>query len=289
MREQQPSTGVARRRRRISDVETEQRMLDAAVAMVNRTGLTVSLEHLSLEDVIRDAGVSRSAVYRRWPYKDLFFSDLLRELARASAPASIPGTEGSFGGVLRVAAERLDWIGTPEGRRALLLEFLRSTQDYETVRQSAEWRTYLALHATFLSLEDGQLRDDVQAALAESERGFISRIAQGHRYLAGLLGYRIRPELDADFDVLATIANANLRGMVLMTPTMPEIAERRFAGDPFGTAAITGPVEWSQPGIVFAGAVLTFVQPDPEVEWDDERIAYVRQAILAGPDQLGED
>jgi len=27
--------------------------------------------------VIRDADVSRSAVYRRWPFKDLFFSDLV--------------------------------------------------------------------------------------------------------------------------------------------------------------------------------------------------------------------
>jgi AcrR family transcriptional regulator len=52
-------------------------MLDAAGAMIGRTGLTVSLEHLSFEDVIHQAGVARSAVYRRWPYKDLFFSDLL--------------------------------------------------------------------------------------------------------------------------------------------------------------------------------------------------------------------
>jgi hypothetical protein len=56
-------------------------MLKAAVAMVNRTGLTVSLDHISFEDVIRDADVSCSAVYRRWPYKDLFFSDLVKELA----------------------------------------------------------------------------------------------------------------------------------------------------------------------------------------------------------------
>ena len=35
--------------------------------------------------VIRDADVSRSSAYRRWPYKDLFFSDLLRELAKAAA------------------------------------------------------------------------------------------------------------------------------------------------------------------------------------------------------------
>ena len=84
-------TGLTRRRRRLSDEETEQRMLQAALAMVNQAGLTVSLDHISFEDVIRDAGVSRSAVYRRWPYKDLFFSDLLRELARGSSPAIVTG------------------------------------------------------------------------------------------------------------------------------------------------------------------------------------------------------
>ena len=69
-------------------------MLESAAAMVNQAGLTVSLDHLSFEDLIRDARVSRSAVYRRWPYKDLFFSDLLKELRglprRPRSPASGP-------------------------------------------------------------------------------------------------------------------------------------------------------------------------------------------------------
>ncbi|MBM7788515.1 TetR/AcrR family transcriptional regulator [Tenggerimyces flavus] len=85
--EERPATGVARRRRRLSDTETAARMLAAGAKLVGRTGLTVSLEHLSLEDLIHAAGVARSAVYRRWPYKDLFFGDLLRELA---ASLSLP-------------------------------------------------------------------------------------------------------------------------------------------------------------------------------------------------------
>ena len=48
-------TGLARRGRRLSDRETEQRMLRTAVAMVRRDGLTVSLDSISLENVIRDA------------------------------------------------------------------------------------------------------------------------------------------------------------------------------------------------------------------------------------------
>ena len=57
---------------------------------MSQTGLTVSLDHISFEDVIRDADVSRSAVYRRWPYKDLFFSDLVKELATKATPSGGP-------------------------------------------------------------------------------------------------------------------------------------------------------------------------------------------------------
>ena len=131
-------------------------MLQAALAMVNRTGLTVSLDHLSFEDVIRDARVSRSAVYRRWPYKDLFFSDLLKELARAATPAAISGEATSAPEIKRVALEHLDWLVTPELRQNLALELMRQAalHDFATMHGSTEWRTYLALHATFLSVAD---------------------------------------------------------------------------------------------------------------------------------------
>ncbi|MFI5588421.1 hypothetical protein ACIA5G_25440 [Amycolatopsis sp. NPDC051758] len=48
-------TGLGRRRSRLSEHETAERMLEAAMAMVGRTGLTVSLDHLRFEDIIREA------------------------------------------------------------------------------------------------------------------------------------------------------------------------------------------------------------------------------------------
>ena len=88
-------------------------MLEAATALVNETGLTVSLEHISLEEVIRAAGVSRSAAYRRWPYKDLFFSDLLKELARAASPGILDDSE-TLELVRQIVAEHSNWLATPE-------------------------------------------------------------------------------------------------------------------------------------------------------------------------------
>jgi AcrR family transcriptional regulator len=271
-------TGLPRRRPRLSDRETERRMLDTAVGMANEAGLTVSLEHISLEEVIREAGVARSAVYRRWPYKDLFFSDLLRELARAAAPASVASRATGHAALAEIAAERLDRLETPEGRRATLLELIRREQDFAVVHQSAEWRTYLALHATFLSLPDGALRSDVQAALTTSERGFTTRIAAAWQEWAELFGFRMRPVLGIGFEVLASLVSAHFRGMVLMSPTSPDIVEAHIEADPFGTGETA---RWPVRAVALAGIALTFLEPDPGVTWTETRLAAARHQLAA--------
>ncbi|MEU0564144.1 TetR/AcrR family transcriptional regulator [Nonomuraea sp. NPDC005983] len=275
----QPPTGLTRRRRRLSDEETQQRMLETAVAMVNRTGLTVSLEHISFEEVIRDAGVSRSAVYRRWPYKDLFFSDLLREIARATTPAIAAGGS-AIELVSSVIHDHLDWLETPELRHELCLEILRqgALRDFETIHGSTEWRTYIALHATFLSLDDGDLRTDVQHALARSEQAFVDRMAAAYRHLADLLGYRLRPELGATFETMAGLAQAGMRGLVTMAMSTPDVATRRIRATPFGSARTT---DWSLPAIGAAATAFSFIEPDPAVEWTAERLERLRRSLGA--------
>jgi AcrR family transcriptional regulator len=251
-------------------------MLQAAVAMVNRTGLTVSLDHISFEDVIRDADVSRSAVYRRWAYKDLFFSDLVKELARDATPPTIVNDEVEL--IRRVVSQHLDWLETQELRRSLVIELFRQAAllDFQTLYGSAGWRTYIALHATFMSLADGELRDQVQAALAQSERARIARIARAWEQMAGLFGYRLRPELGATYETLATLLSANLRGLIVMALSMPDLVQYRAQASPFGAA---GTGEWSLAAMGLASIASAFLEPDPATEWDDERVASVRQAL----------
>jgi AcrR family transcriptional regulator len=255
-------------------------MLRAAAAMVHRTGLTVSLDHISFEDVIRDADVSRSAVYRRWPYKDLFFSDLVKQLATGATPVTIINDEISM--IRRVAAEHVGWFETPGLRHSLVIELFRQLAllDFQTLCGSAEWRTYVALHATCMSLADGELRDQVQAALSQSEHSHIARVAKAWEYMAGMFGYRLRPGLGATFETLATLLDATMRGLVIMALSMPELAAYRAQASPFGAA---GPEEWSLPAVGLASIASAFLEPDPAVEWDQERIASVRQALVAGP------
>ena len=277
-------TGLTRRRRRLSDEETEQRMLQAALAMVNQAGLTVSLDHISFEDVIRDAGVSRSAVYRRWPYKDLFFSDLLRELARGSSPAIVTGNPEAIEAVRRTILDHLDWLETPAYRRALAAEVLRkgALNEFEIFRGSAEWRTYFALNATFLSLPDSDLRREVQARSPSPSRP----APPGRRLL--------RTGRHADRAPPATRARRHLRDDRLPGqrhhprpghhgPRRPWRRGRPRPGQPLrrpGTRRMVAPA------LGIASIAMTFIEPDPAIEWTDEHTAEVRAALMSA-DWLG--
>jgi AcrR family transcriptional regulator len=274
--QQESSTGLSRRPHRMSDQEMASRMLDAAMAEVARDGLTVSLDHISFEDVVRAADVSRSSAYRRWPHKDLFLSDLIKELASKSAP-SFAANELAL--TRQIVAEHIAWLDQPDARHRLMMDLIRQLAllDFQTVYASPGWRTYLALHATFLSLADGRLRDEVQHILATSERDRMSRVTQAWSRLAALFGYRLVPGADS-FDSLVTLLSAMMRGLVIMALSMPEIADQRSETSPFdaGHAA-----QWSLPATGFASLAAAFLEPDPAIEWDDERLALVRAELQA--------
>ncbi len=250
-------------------------MLQAAVAMVSRDGLTVSLDHISLEEVIRDADVSRSAVYRRWPYKDLFFSDLVKELARGATPTIV---DDEIALIQRIATEHTDWLVIPERRHGLMIELVRQLAlfDFETLSGSARWRTYLALHATFSSLPDGELRDQVRAVLAQSEQEHRARVAKAWQRLADLFGYRLRPELGATFETLAALLDAIMRGLIIQALSEPGLGAYRAQARPFGADA---PREWSLAALGAASMASAFLEPDPAIRWDDSRVAQVRHAL----------
>lgn len=269
---------------RLSEHETERRMLDAARGAVVRGGLTVNLEHISLEELIREAGVSRSAVYRRWPYRDLFLRDLIKELARDAVP-SIDDQEIEV--IERMIAERVDQLETPEDRDNLVAELIRelALMHFEMLHQSARWSTYLALNAACLSITDEETRGEVRSALAQSEHAHIRAVAKVLEVLAGLVGYRLRPETAASFDTLATLNTAALHGLITMAISDPALATQRLQAAPCWP---NDKGEWSLPGMALASNVSALLEPDPEIDWRAERAAALRE-VVGGDPEFGPD
>ncbi len=275
----QAPTGLGRRERRLPDEELRRRMLRAAVAMVHDTGLTVSLDHISFEEVIRDADVSRSAAYRRWPYKDLFYGDLIEELAKEGAPPGIVDAEYAL--IRQTVREFTGELDTPGQRHELLTELFRGLAllDFQSLAGSPEWQTYIALQAALNSIADAARRDRVRAALAASELERRARVAAAWELLAELFGYRIRPETGATFDTLITLVDAALRGLIIMAQPVPGIAAALISARPFGAASAR---EWSLPALGAAALATAFLEPDPGITWNGDRIARIRQ-LLSGP------
>jgi len=99
------------------------------------------------------------------------------------------------------------------------------------------------------------------------------------RILADLLGYRLRPDFgESALEVMVTLLSATLRGLVIMALSMPAIAGQRCEASPFGAAANE---QWSLPALGMASIAVTFLEPDPTVEWDAERVASVRERLLS--------
>lgn len=255
-------------------------MLQAAMDMINNSGLTVGLDHISFEDVIHHASVARSAAYRRWPYKDLFFSDLLRELAKGASPAIAVSNLTAVRAVRRIILDRLDWVADPGLRTALVAEVLRqgALKELQIFSATPEWRTYLALQATFLGLADEEVRTQILASLQQSEADLTVGLAEAYRRITELLGCRLRPELKVTFADVAQLTTATMRGMVIMAPSNPELVTRTVHTDPFGAP---GPAEWTQPALALAGIVMTFIEADPDVEFDEDRLETLRTELSA--------
>ncbi len=274
-----PPTGLARRGRRMSERESEQRMLTAAAALIAETGLTVSLEHISLEQVIRAAGVSRSAAYRRWPHKDLFFSDLVIRLAGDATPTLIADEVAL---IRQLLIEHESWLPAPRSRQHLVEELIRqlTVLDFETLLASPAWRTYIALHATCASIADPALRDRVRAALAESEHAHTKEVGAAWERLAQLLGYRLRPSLGAaTFQTLAVLLNASLRGMLITASSSPELTQPLKAA-PFTSSQSA---EWSPPAVALGAIATIFLEPDPAIIWDEQRTTAIHHALATWP------
>jgi AcrR family transcriptional regulator len=214
--------GAITHRRRLSQEEVRRRVMAAAQELLVE-GLTVSLDHISLEEIIQHAAVPRTSVYRLWPRRDEFVMAFLRELGGADARFGADVNKVAVATAERVIQDHLEWLYDMGGRRALLRETIRegALAVFDTVIDSSEWRTYVALIATVLSTPDPEVREEIAAALRGAEKAFIKQMAEFYEGIANVLGFQLHPGYRLDHVV--TVSAALIQGLALRRILSPEL------------------------------------------------------------------
>lgn len=247
------------------------RLLRTAVDRIHREGLTVGLDHLSLEAVIAESGVSRATAYRHWPNKREFLREVLREVVRTTQLTGEPREE--IAALRALLDARRPQLQTGQGHRDLVVEGLRLAADSDFRRMSTDpaWRTYLALTVTASGVRDDELRTDLQANLREAEASFVARRARVYSRLPRLLGYRLVAPLagEAGFETVSAATGAMMTGFIVSSLARPELATETVGLAPFGSSRAAA---WSAPALHLTGVILAYLEPDPSVKWSTSRV-----------------
>lgn len=216
------------KRKTMSEEELTQRMLNSAVEIIQEHGLTVSLDHIEMEALIRLADVPRSSVYKKWKSKDRFLVDLMVALVKPTDGQGAAFDPSTLEASSRVIQENADRLATPEGRDAVMREAIRlgARRNFDALLESPSWQTYVALNVALPVLDDEDARQ-VQGALQAAERHFITSMATFYDKSLPVLGRRTKPGVTtsmiaaAGAAVVEGLANRLVsNGQLISTPIM---------------------------------------------------------------------
>lgn len=275
-------SAVSSRRSRLSAGEVRERMLQAAQEMVMETGVSISLEEMSLEDVMRRAQVPRSSVYRLWPYKGGFVDELLCRLAQ-------PDWAGTAQPVKQQRALDVAWgvvnanrarLATEEGRRSVLHETVRLAVDasFHDMIADPAWPVYVALASTIGSVRDPRARADIARALEDFERQRVDSLVGFFERIVEALGFRLRDGFQFEHLVVATgsmMQGLLLRSLIVRSAQEAEPRTASAAGWDLGQV-VDGPVsrpgldgwksEWHLVAIAYLGIMEMIIEIDPDAD-----------------------
>jgi len=273
MREGTRGTAVSRRRR-MSAAEVRGAMLEAGRRSIWNAGLTLDLNDSHFDDLIRDASVPRSSVFRIWQTKADYLVDLY-ESVTASGMQDLRESivdAGTFGSATELLDSRSDLLTSAQGRRALLLEIVRTgvAANLERMSNHPHWHSYAQLMISapvLLDLPDG---DRIAAAQIATERSsFIAAFADRYRALFGSLKLEPKnPALGyehftvASVGVVEAFAMRNVLASTVPTadtasPTLKELV----VGTVPGPGIDGGEAPWLPVAVAFLGVVDAFFEP----------------------------
>jgi AcrR family transcriptional regulator len=256
------ATAKSKKRPRMSAAELRERILATAVEMLNKSGgLTVSLAHLNMEELIRIADVPRSSVYRAWESKEAFYVDLMEQMIKPTEAEGAAYDEETLRIVVKIVQEHADKLATPDGRRGVLREVVRLgvARNFDSVVQSLAWRSSTALIATLPALE-GKDQQRILAALTRAETQFIDRLSDLYSAVLPILGLRIKQGFDTKVftaTVRSLIEGLTVRGLTNPAIVNPSIVQPGLDGEP---------AEWRLPAVGFLAILDAMSEPDPDFD-----------------------
>lgn len=249
---------------RLSREVLRERVLVEGSALLRETGITPSLYHVNIEELIRRVGVPRSSVFVAFGGKDELMTELMVRLLHPS-PDSPTGYSPVTASVASEVIERHSArLRTPagdrdlEGEYAVLREAVRVVlaQNASEFQTSAEWTAFLSLSATVESLPPGA-RERVIGALRGIDAAFTAAMVEFYSSALTALGRRMRPGLE--WRHLVTAGAGLVEGTVA----------RRRIGSPVADEVVTlpgidgEPVEWTVVAIAYLAMLENLTEPIP--------------------------
>lgn len=262
-------------------------MFEAAKELIRANGVLVSLEEITLEEVVRSAGVPRSSAYRIWPYKGDFVNELMMHLA---GPESWLGTAGFDPTTLLVACdvilEHWDRLESEEGRRAVVREAARQAleRNIAGIAESIEWEVYVALVATARGNSQDESRQELNAVLKETEVSLVGLMTNFYEAIFGAVGFQLRDEA-LTYGHLAVAGASVVEGIALRSamihasdgPSRPGLLEKLLDTPITGPAIDGGETAWTIAGWAYLAILEAAVIPTRDWLPTDERRATVEE------------
>ncbi|WP_265447418.1 TetR/AcrR family transcriptional regulator [Flexivirga meconopsidis] len=247
-------------RRRLTEAETSDRMLGAAMSLLRREGLTLDLR-LRMEEVIEAAGVSRAAAYRKWPNRDVLVRDVLQHVADSVEPPTVSAAEADR--LVQRIARRHKQI--PANRLQIAADLLTEAALLEVAHllDSGEWRDYLLLVAAVDTLPEGDVRDSIAKTLAVAEERRSAGVVAAYDVVTETLGLRLRAGRTQVS--LARVATAMIRGSV---------TDAWRSADRGARSRVTDDVK-----VAFPALLAAYLEPDPTAEVPADWPRRVRESV----------
>lgn len=215
----QPTAG-----KRLKGSELRDLVLNTAESLLSETGLTVSLDHLNMEELIRRVGVPRTSTFNEFGGKEGLITALILKMIHPDESQGAAFSAATINVAQLVVSNNQHRLVDQAGCDAVLREAIRqgAKQNYDDIISSAYWKTYMALSVSLAGLP-GDRRDQVLEMLRLVEARFIDTMSSFYDAMLPILKRRVREGFNTR--QIAAAGSAVVEGVAERRFVNPELVE----------------------------------------------------------------